>query len=78
MTTDSTRRYLGSWAGHSDIIEAVAWFDLQGCCRVLVADFAGGRRVIVRQFMYSSKIQWSRWDGDAPEGCAQGDSGRQS
>lgn len=67
MGTASTKRLLGSWdaAAKGEMVEAVAWFDLEGGLKVLVADYDNGRRIVLRNSGRSTKIAFQRHDRTA-------------
>lgn len=75
MSVESARRYLGSWTRDSEVVECVAWFDHDDGLKLIVADFAGGRRVIVRVLSNTTKITFSRWVEAAPKASPQGTEG---
>lgn len=62
MSVGSTKRLLGKWGDRieSEMVESVAWFDEEGVLRVCVADYANGRRIVVRVGKRGWKISYER------------------
>ena len=62
MEPASTARYLGEihTMQKSDLLEAVAWFTDEGALKVLVADYANGKRLTYRQSGRNWKLSAQR------------------
>lgn len=68
MDTASSLRLLGTWAhNRGELVECIAWFDEHSDLRVLVADFDGGTRILMRSSARGWKLTFEKHGRSFPK-----------